>query len=86
MSTSMSTTSGMTLVFASARHMFGGKVVCVADHAYLVMPAGNHAMAWSTREEHSQHNPRCQARLASSPAEPDLGTENPGRGTRLKGA
>ena len=44
MSTSMSTTSGMTLVFTPARHMFGEKVVWVADHAYFAMPGASRAM------------------------------------------
>ncbi len=50
MSTSMSTTSGMTLVFTPPRHMFGENVVWVADHAYLARPAGSSAIASSTRE------------------------------------
>ena len=50
MSTSMSTTSGMTLVFTPPRHMFGEKVVCVADQANFARPAGRSAMASSTRD------------------------------------
>src|SRR5438445_324057 len=50
MSTSMSTTSGMTLVFTPARHMFGENVVWVADHAVLAIPGGSLAIVSSTRE------------------------------------
>ena len=49
MSTSTSTTSGMTLVFTPPWHMLGEKVVCVDDHANFATPAGSRAIASSTR-------------------------------------